>query len=307
MKFVFSVFALVIGALVVSAIKDEISEECYTCHHNVSDDDQKRSIQKLTTTIIGNVADSAINVALSGPVLIIGGGSYDVDRAYQIGIDLERGCNTSNCAPKSDLTILRVTGSDAYNPSLLNLTGVDSVETLVMTKVTDANLASVETKIKNSEWIFYAGGNQCDYVTIFKGTKVDTATKFAAARGATVGGSSAGAAILGEYIYDACKSSTGTTSIQALANPYDASISFTYGYNNFSYMNKVITDQHFVARDRMGRLLSFMTRQIKDGKTISVWGVAVNEQTPVVVNNVGLATVVGNDGIFGGNPVPPAS
>jgi cyanophycinase len=300
--------ALLALAFVVRAIDDPVSEECYSCTHHDDDDEQKRAAQKLTPSLLGNAADAsgAVN-PLSGPSLIIGGGSTDVDRAYQVGIDLARGCATAGCAPLADLTILRVTGTDAYNPSLINLTGVDSVETLVMTKVADANLASVETKIKQSEWIFYAGGNQCDYVTVFKGTKVDTATKFAAARGATVGGTSAGAAILGEYIYDGCKSSQGTTSAQALANPYDNGISFTYGYNNFTFMSKVITDQHFKARDRMGRLLAFMARQIKDGKTTKVWGVAVNEQTAVVVDKNGVAAVFRNDGIFGGNPVPAAS
>jgi cyanophycinase len=306
------VFLTICVARSVFAITDVVSEECYSCTHNVyadsADSAQKRAALKLTASLLGNAADSAAAVnPLSGPVLIIGGGSTDVDRAYQTGIDLERGCNTAACAPKSDLTILRVTGTDAYNPSLINLTGVDSVETLIMTKVTDANLASVETKIKNSEWIFYAGGNQCDYTTIFKGSKVDTATKFAYARGASVGGTSAGAAILGEYVYNGCASSQGTTSAQALANPYDSGISFTYGYNNFNFMNKTITDQHFKARDRMGRLLAFLARQIKDGKTSIVWGVAVNEQTAVVVDKNGLATVVRNDGIFGGNPVPAPS
>lgn len=294
----------------IVAINDNVDESCYSCTHDVrggDSDAQKRVTQKLTASLLGNAADAAAGVALGGPALIVSGGSTDVDRAYQLGIDLVRGCNTATCAPKSDLTIVRVTGTNAYNPSLINLTGVDSVETLIMTKIADANLASVETKIKNSEWIFYAGGNQCDYVTIFKGTKVDTATKFAAARGASVGGTSAGAAILGEYIYDACNSAAGTTSVQALVNPYDSGITFTYGYNNFAFMSKIITDQHFVARDRMGRLLAFMARQIKDGKTAIVWGLAVNEQTSVVIDKNGLGVVVRNDGVFGGNPVPAAS
>ena len=58
-------------------------------------------------------------------------------------------------------------------------------------------------------------------------------------------------------------------------------------------MQDTITDSHFVARDRMGRLLAFLARQIKDGRATSALGVAVNEVTSVVVDRNGLATVMG--------------
>ena len=45
----------------------------------------------------------------------------------------------------------------------------------------------------------------------------------------------------------------------------------------------MITDSHFVTRDRMGRTLAFLARQIRDGRASSAWGMAVNEATSVVV------------------------
>ncbi len=44
----------------------------------------------------------------------------------------------------------------------------------------------------------------------------------------------------------------------------------------------------------MGRLLTFIARLIQDGVTANVLGVAVNEETSLVVDNHGVATVLGN-------------
>jgi cyanophycinase-like exopeptidase len=59
-------------------------------------------------------------------------------------------------------------------------------------------------------------------------------------------------------------------------------------------MAATITDTHFVTRDRMGRTLAFLARQIQDGKAASALGVAVNEATSLEVTKNGLATVVGD-------------
>jgi len=244
---------------------------------------------------------------LNGPVLDLGGGSTDIDAAFQQTIDAVRGC--TSCSAKIDIVILRATGSNGYNSYLYNMNGVNSVRSIVLSKPNDANDTGVETSIKNSGFIFFAGGDQCNYVA-WKWSKIVSAVKYAYNRGAAVGGTSAGMAILGEFINDGCGSSQGVTSSTALANPYDSSLTFTYDIFHWNWMNLTLTDQHFVARDRMGRLLVFLARQIKDGKTSTAWGVAANEETSIVVNQAGLATVVRNDGVtqYGaGNPIPPAS
>jgi cyanophycinase len=264
------------------------------------------ALSKTTLYLTGSAVDSV--VTSHGPVIDVSGGSTDVDKKSQDVIDKIRGC-TGSCTTKIDIVILRKTGTGAYNDYLYAMDGVNSVRTYILTTANDANAVAVETAIKNAEYVFYAGGDQCDYITYFKGTKVETATEFVYNKGGSVGGTSAGAAILGEYINDGCGSAQGVASSTALANPYDKSITFTYNYFNFNFLNKVITDQHFVARDRMGRLLVFLARQIKDNKTTTAWGVAANEETSVVVDELGIATVVSNDGVtqYGDQTIPPAS
>jgi cyanophycinase-like exopeptidase len=243
---------------------------------------------KVTRYLTGNAAD--VVVSLAGPAHDFGGGGTDVDAALQWIIDQVRGC--TSCSTKIDVVILRATGSNGYNDYIYAMNGVDSVETLVITRASDANLADVEATIKNAEVVFFAGGDQCDYTTLFKGTKVETATEFVYAKGGGVGGTSAGLAIQGDFTYNGCTGSA--TSAQALADPYSRYVTFTYDFFHWANMQSTITDSHFVTRDRMGRTLAFLARQIQDGKTASALSIAVNEATSVEVDRNGLATVVGD-------------
>jgi cyanophycinase len=242
---------------------------------------------KVTRYLTGNAAD--VVVPLAGPAHDFGGGSTDVDAALQWIIDQVRGCTT--CSTKIDVVILRSTGSNGYNDYIYAMNGVDSVETLVITSAKDSNTAAVEATVRNAEVVFFAGGDQCDYVRNFKGTLVETAVESVYARGGGVGGTSAGLAMQGDFTYDACSGSV--TSAQALANPYHRYVTFTYDFFKWANLQNVVTDSHFVPRDRMGRTLAFLARQIKDGRATSALGLAVNEETSVVVDRNGLATVMG--------------
>ena len=243
---------------------------------------------KVTRYVTGSAAD--VNPTLHGPAHDFGGGSTDVDEGIQWMIDEVRGC--TNCPATVDVVILRSSGSNGYNDYIYAMNGVDSVETLVITAARDANSAAVEATVRSAEVIFFAGGDQCDYVKNFKGTLVETAVEEVYARGGGVGGTSAGLAIQSEFVYDACAGSV--TSETALANPYNKAITFTYGFFNWAHLNDTITDQHFEQRDRMGRTLAFLARQIQDGQATTALAIAVNEVTSVVVDTNGLATVVGN-------------
>jgi cyanophycinase len=247
---------------------------------------------KITRYLSGNGAD--VQPVPAGPVLNLGGGGTDVDAALQWMIDKARGC--TNCATKVDVVVLRASGSNGYNDYILAMNGVDSVESIVITSKKDATNAALSTTIRNAEVVFFAGGDQCDYVTIFKGTPIETAVEFVYARGGAVGGTSAGLAIQGEYVYDGCRASA--VSSDALANPFHSSLTFTYNFFNWNDLQTVITDSHFQQRDRMGRLMAFLARQIRDGKTAAAWGVAGNEVTSIVVDQNGLATVMGSGNAY---------
>ena len=84
-------------------------------------------------------------------------------------------------------------------------------------------------------------------------------------RGGVVGGTSAGTAILGASVNDATLAiSESITSKTMMTDPYDPSVHFTHNMLVFPPLARTITDMHFAERDRMGRLVGFMARQVAE-------------------------------------------
>lgn len=249
---------------------------------------------KETRYLTGNAAD--VRPRLHGPAYHLQGGGTDVDAAFQWMIDQVRGC-AGDCAVKLDVVVLRSSGADGYNDHLFKLKGVDSVETLVVKERADSMSAAVRETVRGAEIVFFAGGDQCNYVRYFKGTEVERAVERVHARGGGVGGTSAGLAVMGDVAYDAC-SGGSARSQQALANPYHADVTFTYDFFDWPALRGVITDTHFVERDRMGRLLAFIARQIRDGKYERMTGLAVERETSVAVDRKGAARVMGKGPVY---------
>jgi cyanophycinase len=235
--------------------------------------------------VLGNPDD--VTPATS-PGLLLMGGSTDVDDAMRWMIEKSGG---------GDFVILRAGGTDAYNPYIYDeLGGVDSVETLTLTKERAAYDPFVIEKIKAADALFIAGGNQWDYVRDWKDTPVEDAIHFVAAKGAPVGGTSAGLAVLGEFVFSAQRGTI--TSFDALKNPYQPRITLARDFLSLPYLDNVITDSHFVPRDRMGRLLTFLARLLQDGWTSQARGIGVNEKTALAVEADGSAHLIGQGPLY---------
>ncbi|MFN2597634.1 MAG: cyanophycinase [Pyrinomonadaceae bacterium] len=246
------------------------------------------SSAKAVRYLTGDAAD--VRPRLHGPAYDFAGGGTDVAEALQWMIDEVRGC--ASCDAKLDVVILRASGEAGYNDFIYKMRGVDSVETLVIKSREDAEEPGVAETVRAAEVVFFAGGDQCNYVKFFKGDAVERAVESVVARGGGVGGTSAGLAVMGEVSYDAC-SGGSERSETALRNPYHADITFTYDFFNWKPLRGAITDTHFVERDRLGRLLVFLARQIRDGKYRRILGVAVERETSLVVDKKGKARVMG--------------
>lgn len=245
-----------------------------------------------TRYLTGNPAD--VRPRLRGPAHNLAGGGGDVAPALQWMIDQVRGCN--DCDTKLDVVVLRSSGASGYNDFIYRMNGVDSVETLVITDRQDSNSAAVRETVRSAEIIFFAGGDQCNYVRYFKSTDVERAVERVYARGGGVGGTSAGLAIQSDFVFDACNDTIRSN--EALANPYHRNATFTYNFFRWRHLRATITDTHFAARDRMGRLLAFIARQIKDGRSNRALGIAVDERTSLVVDKRGLARVIGDGATY---------
>jgi cyanophycinase-like exopeptidase len=177
---------------------------------------------------------------------------------------------------------------------IIGLPNVNSCTTEVLTATQDASNAQVNTDVRNAEFVYFAGGNQCNYVH-WKGTPLQASVQSVVNKGGGVGGGSAGHHVNSAIVYDACTASTDSAT--ALANPYDRSVTFTTGMFNWPNYADTINDSHFVTRDRMGRTMAFVARAIKDGLTTGgkAWGVGVEEGGSLFIDNNGLATLYGQD------------
>ncbi len=116
-------------------------------------------------------------------------------------------------------------------------------------------------EIGKAEAIFIAGGDQAEYINFWKGTPVEDALDAAIRRGVPEGGTSAGLAVQGEFIYSAqkdAKDEENLSSKAALADPFQHQVVVVRGFLDNPLLADTITDSHFVRRDRMGRLLVMM-------------------------------------------------
>lgn len=248
---------------------------------------------KETRYLTGSGSD--VKPKLHGPAYHLQGGGTDVAAAFQWMIDEARGCTA--CPTKLDVVVLRSSGADGYNDFVFKMNGVDSVETLVIKDRADSDTESVIKTVADAEVVFFAGGDQCNYVRYFKGTGVERAVERVHARGGGVGGTSAGLAILGAVSYDAC-SGGSAQSAEALRDPYYKDISFTYDFFDWPPLRGIITDTHFVERDRMGRTLAFVARQLKDRSYKRFTSLAVERETSVVADRRGRARVMGQGPVY---------
>ena len=224
---------------------------------------------------------------LHGPVLMLAGGGGDVTAAMQEAIDRVRGCH--DCDTKLDVVVLRASGAEGYNGYLMAMNGVDSVLTMVITDRETASRPDVVTAVRNAEIVFFAGGDQCNYIRWLKGTPLADAVKAVYRRGGGIGGTSAGLAIQGEIVYDACPSQSAK-SAEVLADPYHVDVSLSRGFFSWPPMRGVITDTHFQQRDRLGRLVTFLARSYS-GRPLR--GLGVSEGTLALVDRKGVVTVMG--------------
>ena len=96
-------------------------------------------------------------------------------------------------------------------------------------------------------------------------------------------------------MFNACGESVN--SVKALSNPYE-DISFTDNFFNLKFLENTVIDTHFNQRDRLGRLMTFLARLLRDGETQTAWGIGIDEGTSLIVNPAGLGRVIGEKSVY---------
>lgn len=234
---------------------------------------------------IGNQQD-AVTQPTAGYGLM--GGGSDLDEAFRWL------CNKGN---GGDFLVVRATGDDAYNPYVQGLCKANSVATLIVPDRQAAEDPAVADIIRRAEIVFISGGDQANYTRNWTGTPVQEALNAHIAAGKPVGGTSAGLAVLGQFVYSAegdKPDDDGLTSVQALADPFSERVAVRRDFLHIEILKNTLTDTHFAKRDRMGRTIVFLARIVADGWSKDPREIAVDEKNAVLLESNGEARIVGS-------------
>jgi len=274
---------------------------------------------------VGNTLAEVFVDPPTEPSLVIMGGGPDVDGAFRWMI--ERGGVRPWTGGR--FVVIRASGTDAYNPYLYysdenagtSLTvwpdwvggaamGLTSVETLVIPNRRAADDPFVNFVVGRAQAVFIAGGDQSDYIRYWKATALHSTLVRLMRQNVPVGGTSAGLAVLGQFDFSAMVDTV--YSEEALSDPYNEFMTLdpdplrlAGGFLTPPAFRNTILDSHLDTRDRMGRLLTFVSRLVApDGNggcpggifaagtsaTAGARGIGVGVETALLVQGDGRNT-----------------
>ncbi len=180
-------------------------------------------------------------------------------------------------APVGDVVILGLSGSDAGMAATFLANGANSVLNLSVPAAQADNLATFSV-ITNADIVWIRGGDQAQYMAAWKDTLTESALEFVYANGGVIGGTSAGAAILSDLVYDAAVGSL--TPREALRNPYHANLTFDTDFLDFA--PDTLFDTHFTERGRIGRLAVMVARRFEDTGD-DILGIGIDDRTALCI------------------------
>lgn len=156
-------------------------------------------------------------------------------------------------------------------------------------QMTEAKLDS----IRNAALIYITGGNQNTFMEIASGTPLIQAIRDAYKKGATIAGTSAGAAVMSQEMItgDEFKHPEYTGNFRTIeANNMEID-------TGLGLIKNAIIDQHFIQRMRMNRLITVIL------ENPSKVGIGIDESTAILVDNntaeiygIGQVVVIRNKG-----------
>ena len=222
-----------------------------------------------------------------GYICAIGGGSEN----YNDWSDAPYGW----IVQKSDSgKIIIISDADAtqWLPNYFMSLGADTVYNKTISSISSANNQSTYDDLITAKAIFIRGGDQWNYIRLWKGTKTDSAINIVFQNGGVIAGTSAGAAVLGDVDFSAQNGSAYPD--EALQNPFYSRMRFE---DNFLKLApNVLFDTHFIERGRHGRLIAMLYNQhFSAGRDLI--GIGVDDRTAFCISPDGVGEVMGSGAV----------
>ena len=154
--------------------------------------------------------------------------------------------------------------------------GAGHVDVLSITEREHARVPAAVEVVERATGIFMTGGNQLRLSTILGGTPLAQAVRRRNAAGVLVAGTSAGAAVMPEHMIASGQTGPSPTTEKVTLAP------------GLGLTNRLIIDQHFRQRDRLGRLLTAVSYN-----PFAI-GVGIDEDTALVLGPDRTFEVIGS-------------
>jgi len=151
-----------------------------------------------------------------------------------------------------------------------------------------ANSQATYDTLTSYDVIFFRGGDQYDYYSLYRNTKLQDAVNYLFTHGGTICGTSAGMHILSSVVYTA---KNGTVyPYECIENPNNKYVTLASDFMDL--VPGFVFDTHFAERGRFGRLVGFLANySLNEG--LSITGLGMDDMTCMTVDEQGQGTVYG--------------
>jgi cyanophycinase len=173
-------------------------------------------------------------------------------------------------------------------PYFMQQCGAQRAKEFAIASHDSANSQATYDTLTSYDVIFFRGGDQYDYYSLYRNTKLQEAVNAVYMRGGTICGTSAGMHILSSIVFTA-KNGTAYP-YSCIENPNNYYVTLANDFMNF--FPGFLFDTHFAERGRFGRLVGFLANySLNKGQAIT--GLGMDDMTCMTVDEQGLGTVYG--------------
>lgn len=220
-----------------------------------------------------------------GFICAVGGGSEN----YNDWSDVPYSWIVQKAANKKIIILSYSSDVTSWLPNYFISKGAITAYNKTISSRTTADLQSTYDELITADGIFLRGGDQWQYINIWKGTKTEQALKDIFQRGGVIAGTSAGAMVLGQFNFTARYGSA--TSYDALNNPLSNLIDIDSSF--LPLIPDVLFDTHFIERGRFGRAIASIFKS-KVNWNRDFIAVGIDDKTAICIDSLGIGTVVGS-------------
>ncbi len=219
--------------------------------------------------------------AQRGRVLIVGGGAEKNNAngwsvpAYKWAVEGKRVAVIGN-------------STGALAPYLKQYCGAAFAKEFAVASRDSADSPVLFDTLMSYQAIFFRGGDQYDYYSNYKDTRLQTAVETLFAKGGTIAGTSAGMHVLSSVVFTAKKGSVYP--YEAIENPNNVYMTIADDFMDF--FPGYIFDTHFAERARFARLVGFLAKYAMSTQQ-KIIGLGMDDMTCMTVDTNNIGTVFG--------------